>query len=59
MQHIDFEIRQFASYFPQVQELIAPKKYLRESSEYLNIEFVASSLPIDNTIHSFLLKCDQ
>lgn len=56
---VDFNIKQFLQYFPEVKTFLVPGVFMQKINTYNDIEFVASSLPFDNTIHASLLRCDQ
>lgn len=46
-------------YFPEIRNLQPSGVLSDQPSRYLDIEFVASSLPIDNTVHKYLSRCNQ
>lgn len=55
---VDFYFKQFLQYFPEAKGGLASGVFFSKSPRYLDIEFVASSLPFDNTIHQTLLRCN-
>lgn len=57
-QQLSFYTRQFAGYFPQLKSLLPSGMYMDQFHAYSDIDFVASSLPIDMNIYRYLSLCN-